>query len=286
MILFVAVVMSGSLATGQAISPAPLTQESIPAPAVAPPAKNLPPPPPGKSTVMGGEIRNVDPVRDQFTLKVFGSNQTVKILYDERTQIYRNGQRLAVLDLKPDQHASIETTQDASQIFALRIHMLSQLPQGECQGQVLSYNPQRGELILNASLSREPIRLEVPSGVPVTRVGQNAFTSGPSGISDLMRGSLVDVNFEPGSSGHGVVTHINVLAIPGSTFTYSGVITSLDAHDKRLVIVDPRDNQSYQFSFDPSRFPNSRQLHEGAPVRVTASFNGGDYVASEITLQQ
>src|ERR1039458_5077970 len=50
----------------------------------------LPPTPRGKSTVIGGAIRGVDRVRDQFTLNVFGG-RTLKVLFDERTQIYRDG---------------------------------------------------------------------------------------------------------------------------------------------------------------------------------------------------
>jgi hypothetical protein len=285
MIRLLAILMVSSAAIAQSMPGGAVPADTIPAPAMAPPSKSLPPPPPGKSTAIGGEIRDVDPVRDQFTLKVFGSNQTIKVLYDERTQVYRNGERLAVLDLKPDDHASIETTLDGTKIFALRIHMLSQLPQGECQGQVLSYNPRNGDLILNASLSREPIRLRVPAGTPVVRVGQNGFSSGQHGLEDLARGALVNVTFQASSSGHGVATHIDVLAEPGSAFTFTGVITTLDAHTGLLVIQDPRDSQSYEFSFNSSLLPVSHQLHEGSMVKVTANFNGSQYAASEITME-
>jgi hypothetical protein len=286
MISLIALVLAGSIAIGQSSIPAPApTQDAIPAPAVAPPSKNLPPMPPGKSTVMGGEIRNVDPVRDQFTLKVFGGNQTIKILYDERTQVYRNGDRLSVLNLKPDDHASIETTLDGDRIFALRIHMLSALPQGECQGQVINFNPYKGELTLNATLSRESIRLQVPPGTPVVRSGQTEFAAGQRGMEDLERGALIDVKFQASTSGRGVATHIDVLATPGSAFTFSGMISTFDAHEGLLVIVDPKDNQSYEFYFTPGLFSASRQMHDGASVRVTAHFDGSRYVASEITME-
>lgn len=38
-------------------------------------ASSLPPAPKGKSTVIGGAIRGVDRVRDQFTLDVFGGGR-------------------------------------------------------------------------------------------------------------------------------------------------------------------------------------------------------------------
>jgi hypothetical protein len=42
---------------------------------------SLQPAPKGKSTILGGEIRNVDPVRDQLTLRVFDQHQ-LKTLFD------------------------------------------------------------------------------------------------------------------------------------------------------------------------------------------------------------
>ena len=287
MIRLFAVVMVSSMAMAQSSLPAPQTDQlSIPAPAVAPEAKNLPPIPTGKSTVIGGEIRSVDPVRDQVTLKVFGGNDTMKVLFDERTQVYRNGQRVPVLSLKPDNHASIETTLDGDRVFALRIHILSDVPHGECQGQVISYNPGNGELTLNASLSREPIRLRVPADTPVARVGQPEFLAGSRGMADLFRGSLVDVTFDPAArNGQGVASKISILAVPGTDFHFSGNISYLDVHSGQLTIVDPRDNESYPFSFQAAQFPIVGQLHEGTPVRVTGRFNGSHYVATEITME-
>ena len=44
----------------------------------------LPPIPRGRATVIGGEMHNVDPVRDQFTLDVSGG-RPIKLLFDART---------------------------------------------------------------------------------------------------------------------------------------------------------------------------------------------------------
>lgn len=286
MIRLFAVVMVSSMAMAQSSLPAHLPDEdAIPAPAVAPASAALPAPPAGKSTVIGGQIRNVNPVLDQLTLKVFGGSQTMKIFFDVRTQVYRDGSRISVLDLRPDEHASIETTLDGDRVFALRIHMLSRLPQGECQGQVLSFDPGTGRLTLNAALTRESIRLLVPPGTPIVRVGQMSFSSGPGGLGDLTRGSLVDVKFQPGRNGQGVATHIDVVATSGSTFVFTGNISVLDEHAELLEIVDPADNQSYRFFFNASLFPVTPQLHEGSAVKVTANYDGTKYLVSEITME-
>ncbi len=243
----------------------------------------LPPIPRGKSTVIGGAIHDVDPVRDQLTLKVFGG-QSMKILFDERTQVYRDGVKTPLRDLRPDDHASIETVLDGTNVFALSIHMLSQSPEGECQGQVLNYDPSTRELTLNDVLSREPIKLRVPTGTSVIRVGQ-ASSAENLASSTLVKGTLISAKFEPDSKGRGVARQIAILATPGSAFVFSGEVAFLDLHSNVFVVVDPRDDKRYKISFDPASFPNSEQLHEGAHVTVTANFDGTGYVASAFTAQ-
>ena len=58
----------------------------------------------------------------------------MKILYDERTQVYRDGVKAPLSDLHAQDHASIQTVLDGTKIFALSIHMLSKAPEGECPG--------------------------------------------------------------------------------------------------------------------------------------------------------
>lgn len=239
-------------------------------------------PPPGKSTVMGGAIEDVNPVLDQFTLHVFGGG-SVKILFDARTQVYLDGTRIPLRDLQSAGHASVETILDrTNNIFAISIHMLSQAPEGRCQGQVLSYDAGTGELTVSSNLSHEPVRVRVPAGTPVSRKGQTGFTSGASGLSDLREGTLVDVQFRPDNKGHGIASHISVLAIPGSNFVFSGQVSFLDVPNGRLVIVDPQDYESYQIFVDAARIPLVKHLHEGDHVTVTASFTGSRYAATAI----
>ncbi len=243
-------------------------------------ADALPPAPPGKSTAVGGTIREVDPVRDQLILKIFGA-RSMKILYDERTAVYRDGARIPLRDLRPDDHASIQTVLDGTNVFAVSIHILSQSPEGEVQGQVLNYNPATAVLTVNDPLFRGPIELQVPSETPVVRVGQ---ASSAAALSDLLQGTLVDIKFRPGDKGRGVTSQIAILATPGSTFVFRGNVSFVDLHSGRLVLVDPRDDQNYQVTFDPARFPTSRDLHQGSHITVTADFDGAQYVARTITV--
>lgn len=252
----------------------------------------LPPLPAGKSTVIGGSIRDVDFVRDQFTLKVFGGH-SMKILFDERTHIYRDGIRTSLRDLHPEDHASIKTTLDGTSIFAINIHILSKSPEGECQGQVLNYDRKARVLTISSVLSREQIELRVPTNTPIVRIGQARQDQAASSSSDaasagfdsldFVKGTLISAKFVSDNKGRGVVSQIAILATPGSAFVFSGNVISIDLHSELLVLVDPRDDKTYQIFFDPSLFPVSRDIHEGAHVTVTTKFDGVRYVARAIT---
>lgn len=242
----------------------------------------LPTAPRGKSTVIGGSIRAVDPVRDQFTLKVFGG-KTMKVLFDERTQVYRDGVKIPLRDLHSEDHASIQTVLDGTDIFALSIHMLSQSPAGDAQGQVLSYTPSTGELMVSSALSSDPIKLLVSSETSVKREGQGTFASAQSGLTDLVKGSLVAVKFVPDQRGRGIASQITIFAVPGSAVIFSGNVSSVDLYSGSLVLIDPRDDKSYQVFFDSSHLPMSHALHQGDRITVNANFDGSRYVASAVT---
>ncbi len=242
----------------------------------------LPPAPRGKSTIIGGAITKVDPVLDQFSLKAFGQ-KPIKVLFDERTEVYRDGNRIPLRDLSPQDHASVQTVLDGSNVFALSIHMLSQTPQGDVQGHVEDFDAGTGQLTVRSSLSRQAIRLEVRPDTQISRQGQSAFTAEHSGTADLMPGAMVSIKFETGKQGKGVASRIVILATPGATFIFSGNLTSLDMHTGVLVLVDPRDDKSYQISFSSTGLPGTQNLHTGDHVRVSANFDGNHYVATDIT---
>lgn len=244
-------------------------------------AADLPAPPKGKSTTFGGEIRSIDPVRDELTLKVYGQ-RPIKILFDERTLLYLDGKRIPLHNLRPEDHAAVETTLDGANVFAVSIHALSRSPEGDYQGRVANYDAGSGKLTIISSASREPLTLLVARDASFHREGQPSFSSAGSGPGDLQKGSLVSVEFESGQAGHGVADKIVVLAVPGAAFAFSGNITSLDLHSGSMVLVDPRDQRSYQISFDFTHVPAGRDLHLGEHVSVRAAYDGVHYVANQI----
>jgi hypothetical protein len=247
----------------------------------------LPAAPAGKSTIFGGEIRNIDSVRDVLTLKVYGESP-MKILFDERTQVFLDGKQIPLHALSPEGHASVETTLDGTKIFAVSIHELSHSPEGDYSGRVVSYDPGSGELTIASGATRELLKVRVAREAVFTREGQTGFTSTRSGAWDLRAGSLVAIEFgsddnEGRVAGRGVADKVTVYAVPGSAFAFSGSIAFLNTGQGRLVLVDPRDQKSYEIAFNTARLPAGQTLHLGDHVSVKAEYDGTHYVASEIT---
>jgi len=241
----------------------------------------LPPIPRKESTVLGGEIRNIDPVRDQFTLRVIGEHP-LKVLYDERTQLYRDGVRVPLEDLKPENRASVQTMLLGSQVFAVSIHILSKAPEGECQGRVLGYDAATGVLMIRSPLSPSPIRLVVARNTAIASEGQESENSGGSDASSLVPGTLIAIRFSADGFGRSVADSISILAVPGSDFAFEGKISSLDLATGLMVLVDAKDGRSYRLSFDPSSAA-AQALRLGDVVSVTAKFDGSRYDAIQIS---
>ncbi|MGA8089439.1 MAG: hypothetical protein WCA10_19355 [Terracidiphilus sp.] len=242
----------------------------------------MPPLPSGKSTILGGAIHDVDPVLDRFTLRIVGE-KPIRILFDERTQIFVDGKKIPLRDLRPASHASVQTTLDGTSVFALSVHILSQLQQGSYRGEVMSYNPSTGDLELAGGQGGEPIRFKVSKDATFARKGQGNFVASSSGPSDLQKGSLVSIDFEPDGNGRGTITKVTVLAIPGSQFVFSGNLIALDMHTGTMVLLDPTNNQSYQIEFNSGSMASMPDVRPGQRVRVAAEYDGTRYLAHNVT---
>jgi hypothetical protein len=240
--------------------------------------------PAGRSTVFGGEIALIDPVRDQLTLRAVGMHP-MKILFDERTQVFRDGTRISVLDLRPAQHASIQTTLDGDKVFAASIHILSGSLESTFEGRVESYEPRTGEIAIADGNSGEPLKLVVPRDAVVAREGQRAFASAPSGEWDLQTGTLVSVKFRSDGEGRGIADRVSILATPGSTFVFDGSVSEVDLKTRSLLLVDSLHDQSFRIFFGPAQLSAISDLHSGNHVRVTAQYDGKQYEATTLAVR-
>ena len=237
----------------------------------------IPPLPGGKVTLLGGTIQKVDHIRDRLTLQVFGGNRTA-VLFDERTRVFRDGKSATLDDLKNGERAYVDTTLDGTQIFARNIRVVAQLPTGQSSGQIVDYRPGSGELIVRDTISPEPVKMRLAGNAVIL---QGDRIAGPA---ELKAGTLVTLAFTPGNGEAPIVRQISILALPGAAFIFSGRIDHLDLRRGLLVVVDPRDNKSYEVYFDPTARHLARDLRQGADVTVQATFDGRRYQSREIAV--
>lgn len=237
----------------------------------------IPPLPGGKVTLLGGTIQKVDHIRDRLTLQVFGGNRTA-VLFDERTRVFRDGKSATLDDLKNGERAYVDTTLDGTQIFARNIRVVAQLPTGQSSGQIVDYRPGSGELIVRDTISPEPVKMRLAGNAVIL---QGDRIAGPA---ELKAGTLVTLAFTPGNGEAPIVRQISILALPGAAFIFSGRIEHLDLRRGLLVVVDPRDNKSYEVYFDPTARHLARDLKQGVDVTVQATFDGRRYQSREIAV--
>jgi hypothetical protein len=246
---------------------------------------DLPPQPKGKTTLMGGKIRSVDHVRDRIVLDIFGGGH-MTVLFDERTHVFSADQPASLDDVKGGERAYVDTTLDGKDIFARNIRVLP-VATGQGNGQIVDYDASRRELILRDTLSPRPVRMHLMAGATIVRGDQSATPA------DLQPGTLVTVAFVPAGDREGknrpannqpMVSEVSILALPGATFYFSGQVTFLDLHRGLVVIVDPRDNKSYEVYVDSNDRELARKIQEGADVMVEARFNGTHYEARSVTV--
>ena len=237
----------------------------------------IPPLPGGKVTLLGGTIQKVDHIRDRLTLQVFGGDRTA-VLFDERTRVFRDGKSATLDDLKNGERAYVDTTLDGTHSFARNIRVVAQLPTGQSSGQIVDYRPGSGELIVRDTISPEPVKMRLAGNAVIL---QGDRIAGPS---ELKAGTLVTLAFTPGNGEAPIVRQISILALPGAEFIFSGRIDHLDLRRGLLVVVDPRDNKSYEVYFDPTARHLARDLKQGVDVTVQATFDGRRYQSREIAV--
>ena len=277
-----ALLLGGLVASHAAMAQAPVADTSPSLKSEKPTVSlaDVPPLPQGKSTILGGQIREIDPVRDRFVLHVYGV-KPMKILFDARTQLFLDGNKVPLHDLKAADHASVQTMLDGDKIFAVSVHILSQSPRGAFEGRVLDYDQGSGVLTLENQGSQQPFQVRVTSNTTVKREGQSGFTARNGGQSDLVPGALISLSFESDSRGRGSAKEITVMATPGASFVFSGVVTALNVAGGYMMVTDPRDQRGYQIRFNPQD-PVVLRLHMGDHVRVTADYDGKRYAATRI----
>jgi len=231
---------------------------------------------PQKASLIGGTIDQLDRVRDQFVVQVFGGGK-MKISYDPRTHIYQNGAAATASDLRKGDRVYVDTILDGSAVFARNIRVKTGAAAGAGQGVVLSYRSDKGELLLRDLLSPEPLKIRITSETHLVHDGH------PASVAELGQGTLVAVQFGAEKDGHPFARELSVLAAPGSNFTFGGQVAALDLSVGLMVLNSSTDHKTYEIYLDPS-IPLNDNLRPGSNVTAVVNYDGSRYVARGVTV--
>jgi Domain of unknown function (DUF5666) len=238
---------------------------------------DLPALPRTKASLIGGTIQKVDRVRDQLTLQIFGGGK-MKIFFDPRSNIVQGSNQASPADLRPGDRVYVDTILDGSTVFARDIRLATAaLSGGKSQGVVVSYRADKAELVVRDLLSPNPIKLRISSGTQIMQDGHI------TAASRLVPGTLVNVDFVSQKDVRDA-RQVSILAIPGTSFTFGGVVTSLDLRVGLLVLTSSSDHKTYEIYLDPASITVDDRLRLGADVTAITNFDGSRYVAHNLTI--
>jgi Domain of unknown function (DUF5666) len=229
------------------------------------------------TTMVGGTITGVDRLRNKMTVHVFGGGHWT-VNFDERTHIFHNGRETTQLAIKKGERVYVDTQLDNNKhdIFARNIRVgVAELP-ADADGQIIAIDAKHNELTLRDSLNSVPVRFAVDQETRISN-GQT-----PAAFKDVKPGTLVHVRFAASSPNRGLAREVSIIAVPGSTFTFSGKVTFLDLHRGLIAVQNSTDDKNYEIHFEPSAVTNRSELGVGRDVLVRATFEGARYMAQSV----
>src|SRR5690348_11871297 len=238
------------------------------------PLLDLPPLPQGQTTLVGGTVHSVDQIRNRLTVQPFGG-KAMKVVFDERTHIYRDGVPSTQLVIRKGERVYVDTMLDGTKVFARNIRVVTGTQAADARGQVMRNDAASGRITVQDELSARPVTFRVTPATVVSGAAAN------STVAQLQPGSLVTVKFSPDRRDHDVAQEISVIAAPGSVFTFYGRITYLNMSTRTVAVANESDKKTYDIKFTPTAV-DPQMLGEGKLVLVKARFNGSGYTADNI----
>ena len=269
-----------SAAAQQPVSANPSPASVVPAGTTGDPLLDVPPMPAGDVTLVGGTVKNIDRVRNRLVVQPFGSGSSMKVTFDERTHIYRDGVETTHLGVRKGERVYVDTMLDGHRVFARNVRVVTGGQAADSTGQVLSFEPGTGVLMLRDRLSSRAVAVRV---MPTTLIRLRDQTGTQA---DLKPGAIIAVKFAPESGYRGTAREISVVAAPGASFLFVGRVTYIDLRNGVISIESRTDNKLYDISFSADRVQLPEGFTIGAQARVMAIFDGSRYRADSLTVEQ
>jgi hypothetical protein len=227
-------------------------------------------------TLVGGFVDKIDPVNDRMTVKPFGSKEKMHVFFDDRSRVVRNGREVSPMAIKKGDRIYLDTQVDKKhgRIFARNVRVQTKRLEADAHGQIVGLR--NGTVQVHDDLSGENVSFKILQGTTVVNQGR------PGTLADLQPGAIVSAQFLPTGDGNNEVNHVDIVAAPGTAYTFLGKLTHLDLRNRLIGIENQSDGKIYDVAFDP-RQTQIADLHIGEQVNVTAKFDGRTYMADAVT---
>lgn len=232
--------------------------------------------PDGKVSLLGGTVKSIDQIRNRLTLDVYKAG-TMKYRFDDRTRIMKDGLDVTQLAIHKGDRIYVDSQLDKGNLFARNIVIHTGKTEAAANGQVISYNAKSGDVAVRDNLTSQPVRFRLGPATEYRNNGKNASAS------ELRPGALVKVVFGVSPAERNIAKSVEILATPGSTFSFFGRVTHLDLRTGVIGIENKADGKLYEVRFNPAD-TIAHELKIGAEVVINASFDGAKYAAKSVEI--
>jgi len=225
-----------------------------------------------KPSLVRGVLRKLDPVYNQLLIRTFGGRD-LRINFDLRTKFAPAKSGTPFHSIPPGSVLSVDTVINDGKLFALAVR--TDTPKlSELNGQVVSFDPTRSQLTVRDAISPEEVSLRIDSNTSIVERGQ------PVAALALSSGMLVRIWF---SAGNDSAHDVEIVAKPGSSFTFEGQVIALDLRLHTVSLSSNTDHTLRELVFAALDTNSLNLLREGNDVVIQAEFDGQQYNIRSVT---
>ena len=229
--------------------------------------------PRGKTSLVRGVLKRLDPVHDQLLIRAFGGGD-VRVAFDPRTQMLAGDQHAPFTSIPVGSVVSVDTVMDGGKLFAVSVRA-GTTTASELNGQVVRYDASKSQLTLRDPMSPENFSVKITSNSVLLNQGK------ATSAQNLVAGTLVRAWF---SGTQRNVTKLEVLAEPGHSFTFQGKVIAIDLRSRVLSLSNDTDDSIRELAIDSLDSASMGLLKENANVRILAEFGGERYKVRSLSL--
>jgi Domain of unknown function (DUF5666) len=224
-----------------------------------------------KVGLVRGVLKQLDPIHDQLLIHAFGGRD-IRIAFDGRTQLLPGNGPVRSAGIAAGSVVSVDTVLENGRLFARTVRKGTSNG-AELNGQVVRYDAAKDLLTLHDRINPEDVSMRVTASTAITSQGKSASAE------SLIPGMLVRVWF----SAQDRAERVEILAKPGSSFTFQGRIVAIDLRSRNLSLSNDTDQSVHELTFGSLDANALGVLREGAYVNIQAEFDGDRYNIRAVT---